>query len=175
MNNFWALVTRFRGYADGLVLWDGDVGATANVASTIAGAEDLLPVRYALGHDDLYTQLMNGMGGKWTVKRSLVGLFDGKTIPTFESSNPGAEREVDTSLESTYSKKNDPYIWAIEHYLKKGKTNANLMTYSIDPIKEGEFCNPKMTSVSSNPIIPLMHTSIRETFLTLCRQARTFL
>ncbi|MBQ5749315.1 MAG: hypothetical protein IIV87_04075 [Oscillospiraceae bacterium] len=132
MNNFWALVTRFRGYADGLVLWDGDVGATANVASTIAGAEDLLPVRYALGHDDLYTQLMNGMGGKWTVKRSLVGLFDGKTIPTFESSNPGAEREVDTSLESTYSKKNDPYIWAIEHYLKKGKTNANLMTYSID-------------------------------------------
>ncbi len=132
MANFWALVSMFRGYADGLVLWDTDVGATANVASTIAGAEDLLPVRYATGRDDLYTQLMNGNGGKWTVKRSLVGLFDGETIPTFESSKPGAERKVDTSLESTKSTKNDAYIWAMEHYLKEGKTNANLMAYALD-------------------------------------------
>ena len=132
MENFWAVVALFRNYVDGLVLWDDAVPATSNVASTIAGVENLLPVRYVTARDDLYTQLMNGQGGKWTVKRTLVGLFDGETMPTFGSSVPGAQRTVDPDLESTRSIKTDPYIWAMEHYLKKGKTNANLMTYSID-------------------------------------------
>ncbi len=140
VTDFWQLVEMFADVADGLVIWEEDVPSTANVASTIAGVENLLPVR--LGHSpfELYSQLLSGDHGKFVVKRSLVGLFDGKTIPTFESSVPGNARKVDTSVASTGSIKTDPYIWAKVNYLDKGKTNPNLMTYSLDA---GSYQYPK--------------------------------
>ena len=132
VTDFWELVEKFAHVANGLVIWEEDVPSTANVASTIAGVEDLLPVRYGPGPLELYSQLLSGEHGRFVIKRDLVGLFDGKTIPTLESSIPGNARKVDSTLDSTGSIKTDPYIWAKEHYLDAGKTNPNLMTYSID-------------------------------------------
>ena len=130
-SGFWSLVKKFSNVYEGIVLWDEKVPATANVASTIAGVEDLLPVRYAVGSFDLYTALTSGDHGKFTVKRTLVNLFDGKTIPTFASSVYGNPVQASATA-STGSAKNDAYIWAVENYLKKGKTNANLMAYALD-------------------------------------------
>jgi len=48
---------RFREDFDGLVVYDPEVPATANVASTAAGCERLLPVRYDPGAGSLFTRL----------------------------------------------------------------------------------------------------------------------
>ena len=40
------LVSAYAGYIKGVVLYDERVPSTSNVASAVAGAEDLLPIRY---------------------------------------------------------------------------------------------------------------------------------
>lgn len=120
VTDFWSLFSTFADCYDGIVLWDENVPATANVASTIAGVEDLLPVRYATGEDDLYTVMLTKGFSTTDVKRNLVGMFTGTgTIP-------------DSTTASTGSAKDDAYIWAKEQYLDEGLTNPLLMTYSID-------------------------------------------
>ena len=56
----------------GLVVWDPNVPATANVAATICSVEGYLPVRYDTDADSLYTWL-TGKGVE--VKLSLVDMF----------------------------------------------------------------------------------------------------
>lgn len=118
--DFWQLFTIFEDCYNGIVLWDESVPATANVASTIAGVENLLPVRYATGEKDVYTLMQQHGFSKTDVKKTLVGKFTGNgTIP-------------DSQTVSTGSAKDDAYIWAKENYLDKGLTNAELMTYALD-------------------------------------------
>ena len=73
--DFWQLFTIFEDCYNGIVLWDESVPATANVASTIAGVENLLPVRYATGEKDVYT-LMQQHG----LAALVVGEKDGPRI-----------------------------------------------------------------------------------------------
>ncbi len=132
VKSFWKIVEMFENYFNGFVLWQSDVPSTANVASTIAGVENLLPVRKATGGEDLYTTLRNKGYLKDGIKRDLTGLFTGKGyIPTLGSSVPGAKLEY-TTTPSTGSFKTDPYIWAKMFYLDTGLTNPLHMTYSID-------------------------------------------
>ena len=115
--DFFALLTRFAGYYEGLVIWDEDVPATSNVASTVAGADDLLPVRYDPAVGSVYSELI---ARNIPVQVNLAGKFTGQgTIP-------------DTGLSSTGSAKNDAYLWAKAHYLDTGKTNPALMEYALD-------------------------------------------
>lgn len=112
------VVQVFRSFLKGAVVWDQTVPATMNVASTVAGVEDLLPLRYDMeaGVYDWFVR----RGGILPVKRNLFGLFDGKgTIP-------------DTKTASSGSKKCDAYLWAKALYLDTGKTNPTLMMYAND-------------------------------------------
>ena len=120
VNDYWELLTIFADCYEGIVLWDEAVPATANVASTIAGVENLLPVRYATGESDLYTVMLAHGFSESDVKKNLVGMFTG------EGTIPGS------NTPSTGSAKNDAYIWAKEQYLDTGLTNPLLMTYSLD-------------------------------------------
>jgi len=99
----------------GMVLWDGDVPATANVAGTICGVDGYLPVRYDTAEKSLYNTLLSrGV----EVKMSLVDMFTGEgKIP-------------DTDIDSTGSTKNDAYIWAAEKYLEK--TSKDYIAYTLD-------------------------------------------
>lgn len=129
VTDFWALVAQFRSVASGLVVWDNAVPATANVASTAAGADSLLPVRYDTSGSSLYTALLAHGFTVEDIKLNLVGKFTGTgKIP-------------DSATASTGSAKNDAYIWAKEQYLDTGKTSASLMTYSLDawtkPVETG--------------------------------------
>lgn len=120
LTDFWQVVDMFRSCTNGLVLWDSAVPATSNVASTVAGADNLLPVRFDTSTDSLYNTLLIKGYTASDVKVDLVGKFTGKgTIPN-------------SSTASTGSAKNDAYIWAKEQYLDKGKTSATKMTYSVD-------------------------------------------
>ncbi|MBO5070528.1 MAG: hypothetical protein J6C37_09230 [Roseburia sp.] len=119
VTDFWELFELFGDCYDGIVLWDENVPATSNVASTIAGVENRLPVRYAIGEDDLYT-VMKEKNVTKDNEKSLVDMFTGEgTIP-------------DSDTVSTGSARTDAYIWAKEQYLDTGLTNPLLMTYSID-------------------------------------------
>ncbi len=83
----------------GAVIWDPAVPATFNIATTIAGVEDLVVLSPELAKKNL---------ARWNLKvvQDLRGRFDGSV---------------------TGSSKNDAYRWAIEEYLKKGKCSSKLL------------------------------------------------
>ncbi len=115
------LVEAYRDEIPGLVLWDDEVEATANVATTVAGVEGLLPVRFAERDSErptLFQTLTEEL--KLDVKRSLVGLFKGSgKIP-------------DIDRPSTGSAKCDAYLWSKEMYLDTGRCRADLIGYYQD-------------------------------------------
>lgn len=120
VSDFWELVDIFRPYTKGLVLWDSAVPATSNVASTVAGADNLLPVRFDTARGSLYNALMIHGYTDSDIKVNLVQKFTGSgTIPN-------------TTIASTGSAKNDAYLWAKALYLDTGKTSSTKMTYSVD-------------------------------------------
>lgn len=116
------LPTLFRTFSaafKGAVVWDPDVYATSNVATTVAGADDLIPVLYDTSPESMYSQLVSD-GPKLPVKVDLTGKFTGTgTI-------------WNTDLPSTGSKKNDAYVWARTKYLETGKSNPSLLQYVVD-------------------------------------------
>lgn len=79
-------------YIKGIVIWDTAVPATVNVATTVAGVENLLALS-----EDLYETFGKKTG--LPVIRDLRGMFDGHI---------------------SGSVKIDAYKWAVENYLKKG-------------------------------------------------------
>ncbi|MBR4868750.1 MAG: hypothetical protein IKU10_06300, partial [Clostridia bacterium] len=99
----------------GMILWDGNVPATANVAATICGVDGYLPV---LAKSPFHNVLKE----KGVVeKQSLVGLFeDGKK----------GQKIGDTNVKSTGSAKNDAYRWALEKYFNR--CSANYLAYTLD-------------------------------------------
>ncbi|MDO5571180.1 MAG: GxGYxYP family putative glycoside hydrolase [Bacteroidales bacterium] len=108
---------------NGLVVYDPNVAATSNLASSIAGIENLIAVRYDAAPNSLYNKLTNS-NIKLKVKVSLLN-NDG-------SSKFGSEIIPDINKKSTGSAKNDAYLWFNEMYLKKGKCNTKYAAYYID-------------------------------------------
>lgn len=107
IDSFEALLERFPESRAGVVLWDPAVPATANVAATVCGVEDWLPVR---AESELYRRIVEN-GPKLPIRLSLVGQFT------------GAE---------TGSAKCDAYLWAKRTYLDTGRTNPVLMASYTD-------------------------------------------
>ena len=102
----------------GMVLWDSDVSATSNVAATIAGVEDCLPVRYDTSNGSLYTKL-TAYGVP--VRFNLVGMFEDALV---------GGKIADTNLDSTGSSKCDAYIWAMDQYLDR--CAVDMVAYVLD-------------------------------------------
>lgn len=120
-----SLLETFKDFYGGFCLWDALVPATENVACTVSGVENLLPLRK---YGVLYNYLSQKEG--FEAKKDLSGMFTGE----------GIIPESDTK--STGSAKNDAYIWAKEKYLDKGLTNPTLMAYHLDAFsfeKSGVF------------------------------------
>ncbi len=118
------LVRRFRSAVRGVVVYDPAVAATSNVASTVAGVEGLIAVRYNTAPGSIYNRLVRG-GPRlpvrvWLLKPDGGSLFTGRgTIP-------------DTDRPSTGSAKCDAYLWAKARYLDAGRCDAGFMGYFPD-------------------------------------------
>ena len=99
----------------GIILWDGNVPATANVAATICGLDGYLPV---LKDSPLHNTLVEkGV----PVKMDLSGKFvNGKK----------GQKISGTSVDSTGSAKNDAYLWALEKYFSR--CSAKYIAYTLD-------------------------------------------
>ncbi len=118
------LVQRFRDHINGAVVYDPQVPATSNLASTIAGVEDLIALRYDPAPDSLYTQLTQQDAKLPVVKRLLKN--DGSPLFTGEGTIPG------TDIDSTGSAKCDAYLWLKHHYIDTGKVDATYAGFYID-------------------------------------------
>ena len=118
-----AIAELFRACADayrGVVLWDSDVPATMLAACTVAGVENLIPVRYDDSEGSIYTLLTKTLG--LDVKISLVDKFSDTAGGTIYG----------TDLPSTGSAKNDTYLWAKVNYLDTGRTSAEYFCLNRD-------------------------------------------
>ncbi len=100
----------------GIILWDGNVPATANVAATICGLDGYLPV---LAESELHHTLVEA---GVPVKMSLVGMF--------ENGFKGVVNITGTNIKSTGSAKNDAYLWALEKYFDR--CSSKYVAYTLD-------------------------------------------
>ncbi len=116
------LVRTFRRALRGAVVWDPNVPATSNVASTVAGARDLVAVRYDPSPDSLHTRFV-GPGPLRLPPAVRLVRDGGSPLFTARGTIPGTRRE------STGSAKCDAYIWAVEHYLRTGRSAPDLGYY----------------------------------------------
>lgn len=118
------LVRIFRQDLSGAVLYDPRVPATSNVASTLAGTEDLVAVRWNAAPGSVYERLVQD-GPQLPVKRRLIGT-------TSEPLFTGRGTIADSDAPSTGSTKCDAYLWAKHATLDAGKCNTNILAYYLD-------------------------------------------
>lgn len=120
------LLEIFRDEIEGIVVYDERVPSTFNVALTIAGVENLLPVRYDPEPSSLYRKLVDDPSGPClpVVKRLINE--DGSILFTGKGMIP------DLNIPSTGSSKADAYYWMIENYIKKGLVNPLEGGYYLD-------------------------------------------
>lgn len=123
-NDIVVLVEAYKNDFKGVVVYDSDVAATSNVASAVAGIENLIAIRYDKSPNSLYTRLVSE-GLKLKVKVWLIN-EDGTPLFNSQGDIPGTNRK------STGSVKNDPYIWFIEKYMKTNRCNGEFGAYYID-------------------------------------------
>lgn len=116
-------VAAFRDLIRGLVVYDESVPATSNAASTAAGCEDLLPVRYDPSPGSVYELL----SGKLALPVR-VRLVEPDGQPRFT----GKGAIPDLGRPSTGSAKNDVHLWALERYLRSGKCAPGVAAYYLD-------------------------------------------
>jgi len=127
LTNLEEVLTTFSPSLRGVVVWDNAVPATLNVATTIAGVEDLAILRDG---SEITPQILNHL----QVKKSLVGMFQ-----------PNAKTLPDSSTPSSGSTKVDAYLWAIENYLAAGKTNPTVLSYIEDGWPAIRYTQKQMT------------------------------
>lgn len=118
------LIAYLRPIFRGAVVWDEHVPSTSNLASTIAGCDDLVCLRFDTNAASLYSKLTQGPNAIPVRVRLLRD--DGSPLFTGAGTIPG------TSVPSSGSAKCDAYLWLIEHYLKTGKANPQRMGYYLD-------------------------------------------
>lgn len=119
--SFYQMLTFFRGYVNGLILYDKDAstGATSSslVAMTAAGIEGGIAIRKDTA-STVYNYLVNTLGIPTLL--DLAGKFTGSgTI-------------YDTATASTGSAKCDAYIWAKQKYIDTGKCDPTVLLYTLD-------------------------------------------
>ena len=120
-----ALLQRFADDLDGVVVYDDRVPATSNLASTIAGIENRVCLRYDPSEKSVYAAVMAmDLPFVGNVKRLMN--TDGSPMFTGEGIIPN------TDIPSTGSAKCDAYLWAKHHYLDTGKCSNHYMAYYID-------------------------------------------
>ncbi len=117
------LVAHFASHITGAVLYDPQVPATSNVASTLAGVEDLIAVRYDPTPGSLYDRLVVN-GPQLPVRRRLL-TPEGTLLFTGRGTLPDGG-------DSTGSAKCDAYRWALRELLHAGRCNPAYLAYYID-------------------------------------------
>lgn len=137
------LLKLFRKYYQGLVVYDPAVPATSNLASTAAGCEDLLPIRYDARPDSLFQLLVKEL--KIPVKRWLLQ-------PDGTSRFTGTGLIPDTEIKSSGSTKIDAYRWALNRYVLTKQCAPNIAAYYLDAfwLQHSRRASPELHTLSNH-------------------------
>ncbi|MBE7470982.1 MAG: hypothetical protein HS114_17740 [Anaerolineales bacterium] len=127
LNSLAEVLATFDDHVEGVVLWDPAVPATLNVATTIAGVENLAVLRAG-------SEIEAEITARLPVRQSLVGLF-----------KPGAATLPHSATPSSSSPKTDAYLWAKEKYLDTGRANPLFLAYFEDGWPATRYAQNKMT------------------------------
>lgn len=122
------LLRQFHSEVRGLVLYSEALPASSNLASTIAGVEDRLALRYDSSPDSLYSRIM-AMELDWSDTRRLFG-EDGTSWTGGEPGRP--IQGTNPPLPSTGSAKADAYLWAKQRFLDAGKNSEEFLAFYLD-------------------------------------------
>lgn len=114
-----ALLQTFAARFKGLVIYNEQQWASSNLASTIAGVEDRLPLRHDNSENSLYVRVLAS---------GLPFASDALRIPSFAGTGliPGTETA------SSGSVKCDAYLWLKSHYLDTGRVSKDYLAFYID-------------------------------------------
>ena len=116
-------VRTFRSQLKGLAVYDPAVPATSCLASTAAGCDDLLPVRFSRATNSVFALLTGQLGlpvRLWLVNPDGTSKFTGRgVIP-------------DSNEPSSGSPKVDAYRWAVRHFIASGQCDARFAAYYLD-------------------------------------------
>jgi hypothetical protein len=127
----------------GLAVWDPAVPATSNLASTAAGCDDLLPVRYDPRPGSIYDVLARRLKvpvALWLLNEDGTSKFTGKgKIPGFEEGSSG-------------SAKADAYRWALRKYVASGRCGPGIAAYYLDGfwLQHPRRAGPTMHTLSNH-------------------------
>jgi hypothetical protein len=127
LNSLEEVLQTFADELTGVVLWDPSVPATLNVATTIAGVENLPVLRKGSSIEVMVTNYL-------PVQKSLVGMFRRNAITIPNSDTP-----------STGSTKTDAYLWAKEQYLDTSRANPQFLAYLLDGWPATRYANDQLT------------------------------
>lgn len=133
-----ALLATFADAVKGLVVYDERVWAASNLASTVAGMEDRLPLRLDEGVDSLYTRVTRGAHDFAKDVMRLPHFTGEGVIP-------------DTERPSTGSAKCDAHLWLKMRYLDTGQVSKDYMAFYIDQFwltapTKSSFSNATLTN-----------------------------
>ncbi|HXP58882.1 MAG TPA: hypothetical protein VN829_00245 [Dongiaceae bacterium] len=113
----------FRSSFRGLVVYDPAVPATSNLASTAAGCEDLLPVRYDPAPGSVFDSLVRRLQlpvNLWLLKPDGASRFTGRgRVPDIGEPSSGSARA-------------DACRWGLARYLRSGRCSPGVAAYYID-------------------------------------------
>ncbi|MEZ6192026.1 MAG: GxGYxYP family putative glycoside hydrolase [Phycisphaerales bacterium] len=116
------LLTHFADALKGVVVYREKPWVGSNLASTIAGVEDRVALRYDECPGSVYQRVLNH-GEAFT--RNRLDLFDADDTPIW--------RKDDTQpFEPSGSDKRDAYLWLKRRYLDTGLVSKQYMGYYID-------------------------------------------
>jgi len=127
IKSFDQLLKTFAPKLRGLVVYNENVHATSNLASTIAGIEDRLCLRFDPAPDSLYSKIV-ASGLPFT--KNIVRLYNNDGSPKFTGKL--GTTIPDTNIASTGSPKCDAYLWAKHRYLDTGRASNEFMAFYID-------------------------------------------
>ncbi len=135
-------VQTFRRVFKGLVVYDPAVPATSDVASTAAGCDDLLPVRWDPRPGSVFDQLAGRM--RLPVKLWLVN-------PDGSAKFTGQGRLPDSAESASGSAKVDAYRWALRRYLRPGRCAPGVAAYYVDAfwLQHPRRAGPTMHTLSN--------------------------
>lgn len=127
IESFAELLATFSPQLKGVVVYKEDVHATSNLASTIAGIEDRVCLRYDDSPGSVYTQVLNS---GLPAAENVVRLYNDDGSPKF--SGKAGSVIAGTKIPSSGSAKCDAYLWAKHRYLDAGRASRQYMAFYID-------------------------------------------
>jgi hypothetical protein len=136
LTSFTELLDTFADSVEGVVVWDPTVPATLNVATTIAGVENLAVLRAGSDITPEVTRFLE-------IKQSLVGLFSADH-PTIQP-HPSSPIPQPSALSPQPSPKTAAYLWAKERYLDTGLANPQFLAYLEDGWPAVRYAHQQMT------------------------------